>query len=177
MVELAIKAGTARRNRPRGLHTSQAAVVRRNERGLQWVSQAIPFNEDVLHSLLSSSPTMAPVLRLHKSQLDSVGANHLVHNKRIIGDLRNCDGVVPKFAVFLVFGFERSEFLFGCGEGKSVERRGCRTQNRRNQLIENKDRMRDWGVVVVVRMDDHDWGFNVVDMFDGSELCVGVCQQ
>ena len=58
-----------------------------------------------------------------------------------------------------------------------MERRRHWTQNRRDQLVKNKDRMRNWGVVVVVRMDDRDWGFNVVDVFDGSELCVGACQQ
>jgi len=30
-------------------------------------SQTIPFNEDILHSLLGGDSTMAPVFRFHKS--------------------------------------------------------------------------------------------------------------
>lgn len=81
----------------------------------------IPFDQDILHSFLDSNPTVAPKPRFHKGQLDSIRPDHLLHNKRIIRRSRNRDGVIPKFAIFLMFGFEGVELRFGYGERKGME--------------------------------------------------------
>ena len=51
---------------------------------LQRVTQAIPFNENILYPLLGCKPTVASVLRLHKSKPDSVRTNRLAHNECVI---------------------------------------------------------------------------------------------
>ena len=71
----------------RNINSCNAQVRKCRCASSRQTSQAVPFNENVLHSLLGGNSTMAPVFCFHKSQLDPIGANSLVYNKRIVCNL------------------------------------------------------------------------------------------